>query len=216
MIKYIKYLKYIFLFVLIVILFIYSNYSNNDLTIDDVDNLMIVAHKEDGLIWGANNLVKDNYLVVCITCNNKDKDFIKIMKKTNNMYVLLNYDENTDFYEERNILNRDIKRYLYLKKWKKIVTHNPEGEYGSSEHITINNYVNKLLDDKSNLYYFNKYYNNQEIDNNKNLYKLNDNDLDFKLKLLSLVDDLEYVKEFKHILPYEEFISYKDWGDNNE
>ena len=40
--------------------------SRRELTIKDVNNLMIIAHKEDGLIWGGNNLNKDHYLVVCI------------------------------------------------------------------------------------------------------------------------------------------------------
>ena len=169
MIKYFKYIKYILLLLLIFILLIYILFSKKELNINNVNNLMIIAHKEDGLIWCGNNLSKDNYLVVCVTCNKDDKDFIDIMNKTNNKYVLLNYDEETDFYEERNILNRDIEKYLYLKEWKKIVTHNEDGEYGSNQHIVINKYVNKLLKDKRNLYY-----------------------------------------------PYEEFVSYKEWGNNNE
>ena len=217
MIKYFKYVKYILLLILIIILLIYINYSKKELTIKDVNNLMIIAHKEDGLIWGGNNLIKDNYLVLCVTCNKYDKDFINIMNKTNNMYVLLNYDEDTDFYEERNILERDINKYLYLKDWNKIVTHNEDGEYGSNQHKTINNYVNKLLDNKEHLYYFNKYYLKEElVSNSYSLYKLRDNEISNKTKVLGLFNDLEYIKEFEHIIPYEEFIPYNEWGNNNE
>ena len=217
MIKYFKYIKYILLLVLIIILLIYISCSRKVLSINDVNNLMIIAHKEDGFIWGGNNLNKDHYLVVCITCNEKDYDFIKIMNRTNNKYVLLNYNEETDFYEERNILERDINKYLYLKDWKKIVTHNEDGEYGSNQHITINNYVKKLLDNKDNLYYFNKYYLKDElVENSYLLYKLNTKEVDSKIKMLGMLDDLEYIKEFEHIIPYEKFISYKDWGNNNE
>ena len=217
MIKYFKYIKYILLLLLIFILLIYILFSKKELNINNVNNLMIIAHKEDGLIWGGNNLSKDNYLVVCVTCNKDDKDFIDIMNKTNNKYVLLNYDEETDFYEERNILNRDIEKYLYLKEWKKIVTHNEDGEYGSNQHIVINKYVNKLLKDKRNLYYFNKYYLVDELDSNSYyLYKLSEKEIENKRKLLGLFNDLEYIKEFEHIIPYEEFVSYKEWGNNNE
>ena len=93
MIKYFKYIKYALLLFLIIILLIHVMVSKKELTINDVNNLMIVAHKEDGLIWGGNNLNKDHYLVVCITCNEKDYDFIKIMNRTNNEYVLLNYNK---------------------------------------------------------------------------------------------------------------------------
>ena len=215
--KYFKYIKYILLLFLIIILLIYILCSRRELTIEDVNNLMIIAHKEDGLIWGANNLVKDNYLVVCITCNSNDKDFINIMNKTNDMYVFLAYDDSTEFYEERNILNRDMKKYLFLKKWDKIVTHNEDGEYGSNEHITINNCVNKLLENKDNLYYFNNYYSTEELEKDSSrLYRLNESELDYKVKLISYLEDLDYVNEFRHIIPYEYFITYKKWGDNDE
>ena len=82
---------------------------------------------------------------------------------------------------------------------------------------TINNYVKKLLDNKDNLYYFNKYYLKDElVENSYLLYKLNTKEVDSKIKMLGMLDDLEYIKEFEHIIPYEEFISYKDWGNNNE
>ncbi len=217
MIKYFKYIKYILLLVLIIILLIYTNHSKKEITIDEVNNLMIIAHKEDGLIWGGNNLLNDNYLVVCITCKENDKDFIKIMDKTNNLYVLLNYDEETDFYEERNVLNRDLSKYLNMKNWDKVVTHNEEGEYGSNQHVIINSYVKKLINNKDILYYFNKYYTNDNLEENSYyFYKLGGKDIDKKIKIIGMLNDLEYVNEFKHIIPYEEFIPYEEWRNKYE
>ena len=217
MIKYFKYIKYILLLVLIIILLIYTNHSKKEITIDEVNNLMIIAHKEDGLIWGGNNLLNDNYLVVCITCTENDKDFIKIMDKTNNLYVLLNYDEETDFYEERNILNRDLSKYLNMKNWDKVVTHNEEGEYGSNQHVIINSYVKKLINNKDILYYFNKYYTNDNLgENSYYFYKLGGKEIDKKIKIIGMLNDLEYVNEFKHIIPYEEFIPYEEWRNKYE
>ncbi len=43
-----------------------KDWSKIDLT--TVDNLMIVAHPDDELLWGGAHLLRDNYLVVCITC----------------------------------------------------------------------------------------------------------------------------------------------------
>ena len=212
--KHFKYLKYLFLFLIIVLLGLINLFKIEKV---EYDNLMIIVHPEDGLIWGGNNLVNDRYLVVCITCSEEDQDFIKIMKNAKNKYVLLNYDEETDFYEERNILERDLNKYLYLKDWDKIVTHNPDGEYGSDQHKTINSYVNKLLDNKEKLYYFNKYYLKEElVENSYSLYLLSREEVDRKVKMLGMLNDIEYVKEFEHIIPYEEFIIYKEWGNNNE
>ncbi len=214
MIKYFKYIKYILLLGLVIILLIYINCSHKNVTIKDMDNLMIVVHKEDGLIWGGNELSKGNYLVVCVTCNDGDKDFIKIMKKMHNKYMLLDYGEETDFREEKYILKRDLERIINIKDWDKIITHNNEGEYGSDEHIIINNYVTNIVSDKNSLYYFNRYYIEEEFyDNSIDYYKLSDEEVDNKYKYLGYLDDLEYVLEFKHIIPFEEFVK---WGDNNE
>ncbi len=210
--KYFKYIKYLFLFIIVIILSISYIIRNNDKII--YDNLMIIVHPEDGLIWGGNNLLNDNYLVVCLTCSDKDKDFINIMKKMNNDYVLLDYKDNSLYEDEYYILNRDLSYYINKYDWKKIVTHNKEGEYGSIQNIIINNKVTKLVNDKDKLYYFNKYYlENDFMNESKRFYKLSNEEILLKSKYLGLFNDIEYIEEFKHIIPYEEFVSYKDWGD---
>ena len=207
-----KYFKYILLLIILMILGIsYLVFNNNEI---DYDNLMIIVHPEDGLIWGGDSLLKNNYLVVCITCNSKNEDFIKIMKKMNNDYVLLGYKTNTDFVDEYNILNRDLKYYINKKDWKKIVTHNKEGEYGNTQNIIINNKVTKIVDNKDKLYFFNKYYVDRDFNiESKRFYKLSNEDILNKSKYLGMFNDIEYIEEFKHIIPYEEFVSYKEWGD---
>jgi hypothetical protein len=209
--KYFKYIKYLFLFLVIVLLTIIYFIKIDKI---EYDNLMIIVHPEDGLIWGGNELSNNNYLVLCITCSNKDKDFINIMNKMNNDYVLLGYKDNTDFKDEYNILNRDLDYYINRKDWKRIITHNLDGEYGSYQNRYISELVTNKVSDKEKLYYFNKYYLRTEIyDNSLRLSMLSDEEYLEKIKYISMFEDIEYIKEFKHILRYEEFISYKEWGD---
>ena len=69
-----KKLLLIFLALLILLVaFLCFNSRNLDediekLDLDKVNNLMIVAHPDDELLWGGAHLIRDNYLVVCITC----------------------------------------------------------------------------------------------------------------------------------------------------
>ena len=46
---------------------------------------MIVAHADDDLLWGGMHLIKDKYVVVCVTCGTnelREKEFEKAMKLT--------------------------------------------------------------------------------------------------------------------------------------
>ena len=205
-----KYIKYIFLVLIILISTIFIN--NNEISIKP-DKLMIIVHPEDGLIWAGNELNKGNYLVICITCNKNNKDFIKIMNKMNNDYVLLNYNENTEFVDEYNILNRDLSYYINKYDYKKIITHNKEGEYGNIQNRIINERVTNLVNNKNILYYFSNYYLKDNLEETNKLYKLSKKEYETKIKNLSIFKDKEYILEFKHIIPYE---SFTKWGDNNE
>lgn len=202
-----KYIKYIFLVLIVLISTIFIN--NNKISIK-VDKLMIIVHPEDGLIWGGNELAKGNYLVLCITCNKNNKDFIRIMNKMNNDYVLLNYNEDTEFIDEYNILNRDLSYYINKYDYKKIITHNKEGEYGNIQNRIINERVTKLVDNKDILYYFSNYYLKDNLEESNKLYKLTNKEYETKIKYLSMFKDKEYILEFKHIIPYESFLK---WGE---
>ena len=207
-----KYIKYIFLIIVIIILGISYRLSNKKDII--YDNLMIIVHPEDGLIWGGNELINNNYLVICITCNKNDKDFINIMKKMNNDYVFLDYPDNTTYEDEYHILNRDLEYFINKNDWKKIITHNKDGEYGSIQNMIINDRVTRLVKDKDKLYYFSKYYNKYNFYYESKKYnKLNDEELINKYRYINMFNDLDYINSFKHIIDYEELISYKDWGD---
>jgi len=207
--KYIKYIKY-----LLIIIIVYISISLLPNKTIDPNKLMIIVHPEDGLIWGGNELSKGSYLVICLTCNKKDTDFINIMNKMHNDYIFLDYDESTNFSEEYNILNNKLKYYLNKKDWLKIITHNQEGEYGNIPNKIISERVTTLLSNKNNLYYFSKYYLEDDFSKESiKYYQLNEEEYLNKIKYISMLKDLDYINEFKHLLPYE---SFQKWGDLNE
>ena len=161
---------------LIVIVVLYFFLDNKDtkihnklkkLNIDDVNNVMIVAHSDDEALWGGAHLVEEKYLVVCVTCGSnktRKKEFISAMKKINAPYIVLNYPDlvngkKDDWKESYQLIKSDLTEIINYKQLNKIVTHNPDGEYGHIHHIMVSEILTSISD-HNNLYYFNKYYTN--------------------------------------------------------
>ena len=129
-------------------------------------NLMVVAHPDDDLLFGGTELMKDDYVVVCVTCGTSKtrlKEFKRMMNYFEDEYITLGYPDlvegkKSEWTDEYDSITRDIKNIINLREWDKIVTHNPNGEYGHIHHKMTNRIVTGLTDDKSKLYYFNKTY----------------------------------------------------------
>lgn len=72
--------------------------ENQHLKIDEekissIDNVMIVAHPDDETLWGGEQLLKENYLVICITNGDnkiRKKEFEKVMEETKDYGIILN------------------------------------------------------------------------------------------------------------------------------
>ena len=152
-----------------------------------VNKLMIVAHPDDELVFGGAELIKygEQYKVVCISYKNdkiRSKEFQNVMKQLNiSNYEMWDFkdslqdyvntlDENIS-YEHKSLIN------LLTRKWEKIVTHNPIGEYGHPKHKRLFETVKKLC---NKFYVF-----------GKDLEKLPDNILKKKLELLKLYESQE-------------------------
>lgn len=228
-----KYSIYLLSIIIIVIttisLIVYSYYSSltnitkdySSINLNEVDNLMIVSHPTDEIIFGGAHLLEDNYLVVCITCGiDKDTthDFIEVLQKTKDKYIILGYpeysnDERENWSNYKNNIKEDITEILKLKEWTKIVTHNPEGEYGNFQHKLTSKIVTSISP-KKNLYYFGKYYTKNSIVNQTDkLSQINQNTLNQKTKLIGLYKNEIYIQtEFNHTYNYEEWIKYKEWS----
>jgi len=138
--------------------------------------LMIIAHPDDELVFGASELINygSEYKVVCISNpNNKNRisEFNKVMKELNVCsWEVLDYEDTlypTQTYDQIDII-------VNSRKWEKIVTHNPVGEYGHPQHKLIFDRVKSLVD---NFYVFGKSPN-----------KLSDSIINKKLELLKLYE----------------------------
>ena len=226
-----KTIKIIILLSLIILnLFFLNNYiitdsipikrTLNKLNLKNVNNLMIVAHPDDESLWGGVHLSKSDYLVVCVTCGEdkkRQKEFNNAVKEFGNVSLSLNYPDITnneiniwskDYYKIEN----DLKTIINYKDWKTIVTHNPNGEFDHPHHKMISTMISKNSN-KEKLYYFNKLYTKEELDNiNYCLKSINDKENRIKNLLL---DNYSYksqlTDDYGDNIIYENFISYNNW-----
>lgn len=215
--------------ILILLLISFNYLYKEDITIDkdysklnlnNYNNLMIISHPGDELLWGASHLIEDNYLVVCITCGSektKTKEFYESISSTNDKYIILGYEEIKDnqrsnWSDITPSLTNDLKKIISLKKWHTIITHNPNGEYGHAQHKITSNIVTSITN--NNLYYFGNYYNKKTIGNHtKHLVPISKTNLNKKQELIGIYNSDLYIQtSFNHMFPYEEWISYEKWG----
>jgi LmbE family N-acetylglucosaminyl deacetylase len=155
--KYIVFVAFIFLLVTGFTKYYMTKSFVSPTTIDQLDlelvnKLMIVAHPDDEILWGGGHLIEDNYLVVCITCGRsriRVKEFKESMAITNDRYIMLDYPDSflgikSKWSHFKTSLSDDLKTILDLKKWNLVVTHNPDGEYGHIQHKITSNLVTSL------------------------------------------------------------------------
>lgn len=192
----------------------------NKLNLKNVNNVMFVAHPDDESLWGGDHLAKDNYLVVCVTCGAVEErkiEFENAVNEFGNIPLSLGYPDKTNnekdnwdgcYYE----IEKEIKDIINYKKWNKIITHNPEGEYGHMHHIMISTMVS-LNSPKDKLYYFNKYYTKEALnDVNYCIAQISERNLEIKEYLLTNYPSQESsINDHRQNLVYEKFISYKNW-----
>lgn len=199
----------------------------NELNLDGIEKLMIVAHPDDEMLWGGTELLKDDYLVVCVTCgsdNRRVKEFETVMNRTKDAFVMLGYPDKTNGERDnwdtvRDAIIEDIENIYKLKNWKEVVTHNPEGEYGHIHHKMTNTIVTDAVD-HDRLYYFGKYHSKRDLEENgdEDLVKVDEQILEEKEEILNLyvTQDHTLHKTLGHMIPYEEKVSFKDWVDRYE
>ena len=173
-----------------------------------VKNLMIVAHPDDELVFGWAELIKYGtlYKVVCISYKNnkiRSKEFENVMTQLNvSSYEMWDFKDSLQDYihtlDENISYEQKVFKNLLNKKWEKIVTHNPIGEYGHPKHKRLFETIKKL---SNKFYVF-----------GKDSDKLPDNILNTKLELLKLYKSQQSsINQLKN--------KNKDWsksaGDSN-
>ena len=227
-----KTIKIIILLALIIInIFLMNNYiitdsvpikrTLNKLNLKNVNNLMIVAHPDDESLWGGAHLAKSDYLVICVTCGEdekRQKEFKKAIADFGNYEISLGYPDITDnslddwskvYYK----IEKDLNEIINYKNWNMVVTHNPNGEINHPHHKMLSSMVTKNVD-KNKLYYFNKFYSDEELENvNYCVKEINDKELYLKNFLLdnySAKDQL--INDYGKYMLYEKFIAYNNWN----
>ena len=185
-------------------------------------NLMVVAHPDDDLLFGGTELMKDDYVVVCVTCGTSKtrlKEFKRMMNYFEDEYITLGYPDlvegkKSEWIDEYDLITRDIKNIINLREWDKIVTHNPNGEYGHIHHKMTNRIVTGLTDDKSKLYYFNKTYSTKYYKENNISKTLDDKMCNKKRELFDKYYKSQVGLKVRHLSDYEKVTSYDEWINN--
>lgn len=192
--------------------------------VSSIHNVMIVAHPDDEILWGGEQLLKDDYLVICLTNGDnkvRREEFEKAMKETKDYGIILNYPDNphkvkSKWEKEKKGIKEDIAYILGYKKWNKIVTHNPDGEYGHIHHKMTSKMVSdesKKADLTNQLLYFGKYYKKDDLVSKEIIESLNEEESKKKKYIMETIYTSQaYAYHlFEHMIPYEKLISFSSW-----
>lgn len=201
----------------------HSSIRIEDKQLKGVDNLMIVAHPDDETIWGGEHLMKEKYFVVCITNGSNLKrstEFRNVMDSIHTPSLMLHYPDKTNGKRDNwnstsSAIHKDLEYIIHRKKWKKIVTHNPKGEYGHIHHKKTSRFVTSIylnMEHKPNFYYFGKYSKKSNIHQFDSAPHISNEDLMKKVDMMKLYPSQRSVdKKLRHMYQYENWIPYQDW-----
>lgn len=209
-----------------------TNEVLDSLKLDGYDNLMIVAHPDDETLWGGGHLLKENYLVVCLTNaktyqygDQRANELKKALKKTGDKGIIMYYPDyrgrsavRDNWDSSKKNIKKDMEKLLSYKNWKKVVTHNKRGEYGHAHHKMTNQIVTsgfkKVKPKGSTLYYFGNYYKKGALNSlKKKPSRLSKKSIREKTKVLGVYKSQASSTKvwFVHMVPYEDWktaISY--------
>ena len=199
-----------------------DNNMLDSLELSNVNKVMIVAHPDDETIWGGAHLLKDDYLVICITNGNNNvrkEEYKNALEYSKDPFIILPYSDKKFFFRsrwlvEKQYIEKDIKTILSYKNWEQIITHNPEGEYGHNHHKMINDIVTKIacqLGKEKQLWYFGKYYTKDELVQVEEQLQKNSEDIQLqKEQMWRCYPSQNNIinKKFGHMLLYENWYLY--------
>lgn len=122
----------------------------------EINKLMVVAHPDDETMFGGDELIQEEgWKVICITDGDnpvRSKEFTRAMEAFNAEYEIWSYKDAWTEHVNRPSLEQDLLRALGERSYKKIVTHNLQGEYGHPEHKAVSEVMHNLV--KEHLYVF--------------------------------------------------------------
>jgi LmbE family N-acetylglucosaminyl deacetylase len=121
------------------------------LKVNAFDKLMIVAHPDDEIIFGGAELLSEfGWLVICVTNRSEPvraSEFDVVMRKVGCVYEMWDYIDRSNLQFPQDNLTKNLSRVIHAKKYKKIVTHASNGEYGHPHHVQIHHTVASITND---------------------------------------------------------------------
>lgn len=204
--------------------------SLDSMHLSDTPNLMITAHADDELLWGGENLLKEKYLVVVITGADtvarggpRRLELERVTELTRDKSIIMYYPDSykdpymiDDWLDCGNAISKDVQTLIKYKKWNKIVTHNPQGEYGHRHHKMTNEKVTKICKAQnrfSNLYYFGHWYPRKEVGAHKSSLHRAAPKTFQKLKKISksYIGQFKTVKKYSYMMEYQTVTRASQW-----
>ncbi len=193
--------------------------------------LMITAHPDDESIFCGGAVLGGGYYVVCITSGdqmNRRRDFEETQKLAGMAGEMWNYgswnktmDGEAVWSDEEIGQIREKLKSLLARPWDKVVTHNPEGEYGHTHHKIISRTVTGLFAaaDQPRLFYIGKFVSAKTFAKAKDQFPqiLDDALLQRKTALIShyyqdFTSERDWIKaSFSHWYGREQFVAALDW-----
>lgn len=121
--------------------------------------LIIVAHPDDEVLWGGETLFDFECDVICITNGSnvlRKKKFEKVSIITNTKSIIYDFPDEGNVFWNFNIREKikEILTEIIITKYKFIVTHSPDGEYGHLAHIDLSNIVCEVFKKHQDKIYF--------------------------------------------------------------
>lgn len=123
------------------------------------NNLMIVAHPDDEVLFGYSQLRRPGrgcWTVLCLTnVNNTQRreEFVKIMNTLPTIdYCILDHPDIWEGSFNKEQVSQNIKYSLSRSNFDNVLTHNAVGEYGHSQHKALHQIVSSVI--SKNLYVF--------------------------------------------------------------
>ena len=193
-----------------------TNNVLKQMDLDGVNRVMIVAHPDDETLWGGMHLLKNRYLVVCLTNANTGKygkiranEFEEAMKKTGSTGIILNYPDlnkhnQRDRWEQYSRqIEKDLMTVLTYKNWDEVATHNPQGEYGHIQHKMTSRLTTKAFKKaklkRAKLKYFGKYHGKKY----RGSTKWSKSYIRKKREVMKVYKSQRSIHTFGHMAPYE-------------
>ena len=121
------------------------------------NNIMIVCHPDDDIIFGYSALIQNpqSWHVICVTNSSnlvRSSEFHYVMSKIGCSHEMWDYPDVWGGSFPENELKERLR--LVVAKFDNVLTHNADGEYGHSQHRALSQIVSSIVG--KNLYVFGK------------------------------------------------------------